>query len=406
MKLKPVTVLTVYLNLAAEKHNVGRLAVQNRRIYFEYDAAFRATGLEISPFELPAEPGVIEGDMSLFGGLHGVFNDSLPDGWGRLLIDRQLRGHGIEPGVLTPLDRLAHVGQRGMGALLYEPDHSEHSSDGDLDLDKLAEESFQVLEGESEDVFEELLTLNGSSSGARPKVMVGVNDDFTSVIHGVDNLKEGYTHWMVKFPSSVDPRDICAIEYAYSLMAKAARIQMMPTRLFPARKGAGYFGVQRFDRDGNKRIHMHTACGLLHADYRVPSLDYKDLLEATKVLTKDQREVEKMYRQAVFNVLAHNRDDHSKNFSFLMDNDGVWRVSPTYDLTFSSGPGGEHSTMVMGEGKAPHAEHLLELAKIVSIRDPQGIINQVQQAVSDWPKFATQSGVSKASMKRICKVIC
>jgi serine/threonine-protein kinase HipA len=402
--MKAISVLTVSLALATKRHKVGRLAVRDRRIYFEYDPNFRATGLEISPFKLPVKTGLLEGDLSLFDGLHGVFNDSLPDGWGRLLIDRQLRSKGVEPETLTPLDRLAHVGQRGMGALLYEPDYSEAGFEEDLSLDKLATESFQVLEGE--DIFEELLTLNGSSAGARPKVMVGVNEDFSSVIHGVDDLKHGYEHWLVKFPSSTDPKDICAIEYAYSLMAKAAGVVMMPTHLFPARKGAGYFGVRRFDREGNDRIHMHTACGLLNADFRVPSLDYKSLLEATKVLTKDQREVEKMYRLAVFNVLAHNRDDHSKNFSFLMDSSGVWRVSPAYDLTFSSGPAGEHSTLVMGEGREPHEEHLLQLAKTVSIKKPEDVVDQVQQIVRDWRKYAEQAGVSKSSIERIAKVIC
>jgi serine/threonine-protein kinase HipA len=405
VKIKSVSVLTVYLGLSSGKHKIGRLAVRDRRIYFEYDPDFRATGLEISPFKLPVKAGLIEGDLAYFDGLHGVFNDSLPDGWGRLLIDRQLRSNGIAPEALTLLDRLAHVGHHGMGALLYEPDYSEDVSGGDLNLDKLANESFQVLEGESEDIFAELLTLNGSSAGARPKVMVGINSDFTSVIHGVDDLTQDYTHWMVKFPSSTDVKDIGAVEYAYSLMAKAAGIEMMPTHLFSSNKGPGYFGVQRFDRDGNSRIHMHTACGLLHADFRTPSLDYKSLLEAAKVLTKDQREVEKMYRLAVFNVLAHNRDDHSKNFSFLMDGSGVWRVSPAYDLTFSSGPGGEHSTMVMGEGKSPSHKDLLELAKTVSIQKPQDVINQVQQTVQDWHKYAKQAGVSKSSIERIAKVI-
>ena len=405
MKIKSAPVLTVYLDLSSGKHKVGRLAVRDRRIYFEYDPGFRATGLGISPFKLPVKTGLIEGDLAYFDGLHGVFNDSLPDGWGRLLIDRQLHSKGIEPEALTPLDRLAHVGHRGMGALLYEPDYSEDGSGGDLNLDRLAKESLQVLEGGPEAIFAELLTLNGSSAGARPKVMVGINKDFTSVIHGVDDLKQDYTHWLIKFPSSTDAKDIGAIEYAYSLMAKAAGIEMMPTHLFSSNKGTGYFGVRRFDRDGNRRIHMHTACGLLHADFRTPSLDYKSLLEAAKVLTKDQREVEKMYRLAVFNVLAHNHDDHSKNFSFLMDSSGIWRVSPAYDLTFSSGPGGEHSTMVMGEGRSPGHKHLLELAKTVSIQKPKDVINQVQQAVSDWRKYAKQASVSKSSIERIAKVV-
>lgn len=408
MTFTPVKLLQIYLNLAENQHKLGRLAVKDRQIYFEYDPDFLATRLDISPFVLPLRPGVRAGDRSLFEGLHGVFNDSLPDGWGRLLLDRQLRKFDIDPGALTPLDRLAHVGQRGMGALLYEPDYSTASPETTLNLDNLAEESRQILEGEPVDLLEELLALNGSAGGARPKVMVGVNKDLTAITHGVDALPPGYSHWLVKFPASSDRKDSCAIEYAYALMAKAAGIVMMPTHLFPAKKGTGYFAVKRFDRDGNQRRHMHTASGLLNADFRIPALDYKDVLLATRLLTKDQREVEKLYRVAAFNVLAHNRDDHSKNFSFLMDGSGRWCVSPAYDLTFSSGPGGEHSTMVMGEGKIPGDEQLLKLAASVPIQagKAKAIIAEVKEAVFNWPGFARDAEVSQTSFRQITRVIC
>jgi len=412
MKVTPVKILTVYLPLENSLRKIGRLAVKTRRIYFEYDADFLSSGLNISPFQLPVRPGLLEGDSALFEGLPGVFNDSLPDGWGRLLMDRQLRRQHIEPSTLTPLDRLAHVGQRGMGALLYEPDYSasiDHRSRllNKLELDRLAAESLQIMEGDSDEVLSELFALNGSSAGARPKVMVGVNKQRNSVISGVDDLSDEYEHWMVKFPSTNDPKDICAIEYAYSLMAKTAGIEMPSTHLFSTNKGIGYFGVKRFDRMANQRIHMHTACGLLHADFRLPSLDYKDLLIATRTLTKDQREVDKMLRLAIFNVLAHNRDDHSKNFSFLMDSSGRWRLAPAYDLTFSSGPAGEHSTMVMGEGKSPQRTHLIKLATQVSIKKVRAneVFDQVQNAVSQWHSFAETAGVSSASKKYIGKLL-
>ena len=295
-----------------------------------------------------------------------------------------------------------------MGALVYQPDYSAAAHDRSIDLDQLAHESRQVLAGDAVEMLEELLVLNGSSSGARPKVMVGINDDFTDITHGVDDLSRGYTHWLVKFSSSNDPKDSGAIEYAYSLMAKAAGIAMMPTHLFSAKKGRGYFAIKRFDRDGNLRLHMHTACGLLNADFRIPALDYKDLLLATRLLTKDHREVEKAFRLAVFNVLAHNRDDHSKNFSFLMDVSEQWRVAPAYDLTFSSGPGGEHSTMMMGEGKSPSEDHFLRLAATVSIKDSQAkkIIAQVKEAIANWPSFAQEAQLSKTSFKKIERTIC
>lgn len=408
MKYQPVNLVNVFLDFGAGKEKLGRLALFRRRIYFEYDADFLNRKIEISPFKLPLKPGAIPCEDSIFEGLFGVFNDSLPDGWGRLLLDRQVRGHGVAPELLTPLDRLTHVSQFGMGALVYEPDASEKSSaKGAIHLDKLAVEAQEVLEGESGDVFAELLELSGSSAGARPKIMVGISKDKKHIIHGQQELPENYSHWMVKFASSSDQKDIGAIEYAYSLMAREAGLEMMPTHLFTAKKGNGYFGVQRFDRIDGARQHMHTVCGLLHADHRLPSIDYESIMRATLTLTRNVQEVEKILYMAAFNAFAHNRDDHAKNFSFLMDSKGNWRVAPAYDLTFSNGPGGEHSTTIMGEGKAPGKEHLLKLAEKFSISESNAgtIINKVRAVVNNWPVFAEQAGVTKASSRLIADVI-
>lgn len=229
-----------------------------------------------------------------------------------------------------------------------------------INLDQLATQAGEVLKGSSEDVIQELLALNGSSAGARPKALIGVDKDHKNISHGAKQLEQGFEPWLVKFPNSQDGPDAGAIEYVYALMAKEAGVSMPEVHLFPSQKGSGYFAVKRFDRNGTRRYHMHTAAGLLHSDFRTPSLDYEDLLNLTAVLTKDVREVEKMYRLAVFNVLAHNRDDHAKNFSFLMDETGEWKLSPAYDLTFSSGPNGEQSTMVMGQGRNPTRKNLIK----------------------------------------------
>ena len=290
-----------------------------------------------------------------------------------------------------------------MGALVFEPDHSVVGTQDTISLDNLAEQAQDVLAGTSDEVLQELLSLNGSSAGARPKALIGVNKDRTHIVHGVNDLLDGYTPWMVKFANSQDSLDAGAIEYVYALMAADAGINMPDVHLFPAQKSAGYFAVKRFDRDGNKRYHMHTACGLLHSDFRTPSLDYEDLIAFAGMLTRDVREVEKMYQLAVFNVLAHNRDDHAKNFSFLMDEQGQWALSPAYDLTFSSGPRGEQSTMVMGEGKAPKAEHLIKLgidAKIDKDRI-QEIIKQTQASLAKWPRLAKHHGVSATNIRLI-----
>jgi serine/threonine-protein kinase HipA len=399
MDANPTSIIVSYRR-RTEVIPVGKLAYNGRVIYFEYAPSFLESSLEISPFKLPLKAGLFACEDRVFEGLFGVFNDSLPDGWGRLLLDRKLMQAGINPRTLTPLDRLQYVGTVGMGALCYEPELSNSTSGPNLlDLDAIASECRQVLEFDENRFVDELLQMNGSSGGARPKVLLRLKQD--------DDRKEKETDWMVKFPSSFDPKDIGPIEYAYHLMAVDAGLDVPKARLFKAKKGGGYFGVKRFDRVDDQFIHMHTASGLLHADYRIPSLDYETLLKSTRLLTKDAREVEKQFRNAAFNVFAHNRDDHAKNFSFLMDERGAWRVSPAYDLTFSSGPAGEHSTVVMGEGKNPTTQHLLKLAEVASIKkqDALTILEQVKDAVSRWPNHAKTAGVSVLSRENIYKTL-
>ena len=401
MTYSPTGLLTVYWD-AGERQKIGRLAFRERRILFEYDPAFLATGIEISPLKLPLRAGVFTSSDGNFDGLYGVFNDSLPDGWGRLLLDRTVEKFGVRRGQLNALDRLAYVGRNGMGALSYEPDRSQ-APDGDvpLALDRLADESAIVLAGQSEEVFEELLRLNGSSAGARPKIVAQVSSDKTKIIHGGrPELQPGFEHWMIKFASSHDRRDVGAIEYAYSLMARQAGVDVPETHLFCTKK-RGYFGVKRFDRQGDKRVHMHSLSGLVHADHRIPALDYNLILRVVLVLTRNVMEVEKAYALACFNVLTHNRDDHSKNFSFLFDEKYKWTFAPAYDLTFSDGPAGEQSSMVMGEGKNPGVEHLVALGNEHDLKNAPRILAKVKAAAKRWKYYAGQAGVSVKSTKEV-----
>lgn len=401
MKRRPTTLLNVFLD-GRSRRKVGRLAAQQRQILFEYDPAFVAGGLEISPFRLPLRSGVITNDGTVFDRLFGVFNDSLPDGWGRLLLDRAVERIGAARQELTPLDRLAHVGREGMGALSYEPDLSDgKDAPVVLELESIARDAATVLRGEEGPVIERLLKLNGASAGARPKVVAQVSADKRQIIHGPATLPAGYAHWMIKFPSTGDDGAIGAIEYAYSLMARAAGIVMPETHLFTAKRKR-YFGIRRFDRDGDRRIHMHSLSGLLHADHRTSSVDYDGFLKATHLLTRDITEVERAFRLACFNVLAHNRDDHAKNVSFLLDDAGsAWSLAPAYDLTFSMGPGGEQTMMVMGEGRAPGLEHLRALAKKHDLRHGEVVLEEVRSAVADWSKHADAAGLAKKSAKLI-----
>ncbi len=408
MNYSPVSQITASLDFGGDFIiQVGRLASAERgRIYFEYSPILR--GLKVSPLRLPPKPGLMTFDPMLFEGLPGVFYDSLPDGWGRLLLDRLARSKGIAPSQLTALDRLAHVGHSGMGALVYEPDFSGNRPSDVLDIDDLALKTEQVLRGSAEDVLEELVALNGSSAGARPKAMISINLTGSQIIYGeTDKTFKGYVPWLVKFPNTQDGPDAGAIEYVYSLMAKEAGVFMSETRLFPAKNGPGYFTTKRFDRKESEgrmtRLHVHTAGGLLHSDFRMPSLDYEDLLALTEIMTRDMREVEKMYRHAVFNIMSHNRDDHAKNFSFVMDFKGEWKLSPAYDITFSSGPGGQQSTTVLGEGKDPFPAHLRALGQKAKLSDKTiaQIIESTRHALGCWRELAQQHGVNRNNIKLI-----
>lgn len=391
MKINHPELLQTFLNQHKNKILVGSIAYTNRQFFFEYSQEFLDTGLELSPFKLPLKPGLHHCEDLTFEGLFGLFNDSLPDGWGRLLIDRKLSSLGINPSELTPLDRLSIVGTHGMGALEYQPINQPPTEGSQKELEELAEEALIYQQREESPYLDDLLIASGSSTGARPKALLNIDQ------------KE----WIVKFRSMIDPKDIGPIEWAYHLMAKKAGLRLPEAKLFPSKKGGVFFGSVRFDRGKNKKIHMHTMSGLLHADHRYPSLDYDSILKATAHLTKDIREIEIQFRAIAFNILSHNRDDHAKNFSFLMDDEGFWTVSPAYDLTFSSGPAGEHCTMILGEGKTPTITHLLKLAKKhnINFTTAKNIIDEVQEAISCWKTIAKNANVGSSSLTMIEKTL-
>ncbi len=362
--------LDVFCNPRGTKYFVGKLAERNRTILFEYDKDFLASGIALSPFKLPLRPGVFEDKERVFDGLPGVFNDSLPDGWGLLLLDRALRAQGTRLHEISPLRRLSMVGSGGMGAMEYVPSQEVRANlnPAALQLDGLAEESRNILaDGDSSlEVVFGLLKLGGSSGGARPKILADVSADGSKVIpDGAGG--EGFSPWLIKFHAREEGPDQGLVEYVYSLMAREAGVEMPETRLFPSQATAGFFGVRRFDRDSGLKVHVHTAAGLLHASHRHPTLDYENLLRLAKMLTKDMREVEKMVRLMVFNVKSGNRDDHSKNFSFMLDASGRWKFAPAYDLTPSAGFNGEHSAMVNGKGKDITDADLIQAASIVDV---------------------------------------
>jgi len=395
--------ILVSLNIEGEVYDVGELVINNKTIYFRYHLDFIKNGLNISPIRLPLDNEINSAGKDPFDGLYGVFNDSLPDGWGRLLIDRTLSSKGINISQLTPLDRLAYVGDKGMGALCYRPKFEDKDYQKQLELDIVAREMSHILKGESTELLDELFAIGGSSGGARPKILVGYNKESSEVIHGTNNLTEGFEDWIIKFPSSSDNQEIAHIEYAYYKMALEAGIEMSECQLFYGHSGQVYFGTKRFDRISGQRLHMHTACGIMHDNFRMSTMDYGHLMDCAFQLERHVNAYEKVLRLAAFNVFAHNRDDHSKNFAFLMDGRGQWQFAPAYDLTFSNSAYGFHSTMIAGESKNPGTEHLLKLADTFKVKKANLIIEEVQEAINQWDLISQDSGVSKRVRNEIEK---
>lgn len=411
MKFKPIQQMSVYLELEGNERKLGTLAWsgRERRAYFEYAAEFLAAPLLMSPFHMMASTGLIAAPRDPFDGLHGLFNDSLPDGWGRLLLDRRLQRAGIDYTRLTPIDRLSAVGRTGMGSLSYVPELPDDQKQQSVtDLDWFADQVELVQTEMDVADIDSLQGAQGGSAGARPKIMIGFNKaENTCVLDYGQTLDPGFERWIVKAPSPDDPREIGAEEKAYALMAVAAGLTMAETRLLETRKGRRLFATKRFDRTPAGRLHMHTASGLLNASHREATLNYEQLHKLTHMMTRDAAEVLKMFRNMVFNVYARNRDDHAKNHAFLMDGNGRWSLAPAYDLTFSSGPGGEHSTAIAGEGRNPGMSQLLAVSRGASIsdQDAREVIEQVRAAVDRWPQFAEEVQLSRSRTAELDKFL-
>ena len=344
------------LDVYYHDRKVGTMALyQNRLAAFAYSDEWLQEGFSISPFSFPLEKRVFVPKIDPFEGLFGVFADSLPDGWGRLLVDRLMRKNGLNPHTVGSLERLAIVGNTGMGALTYRPTIPLESVYNELTLDKIAKECERILQTDTSEKLDYLFAKGGSSGGANPKILPRIDNE----------------DWIIKFPSSEDSKDVGRQEYDYALCAKECGIEMEEVRLFPSEKTQGYFGTKRFDRvaEGeNGKVHMISAAAILETSHRIPNLDYDILMKLTLQLTKSMEECEKLYRLMCFNVFAHNRDDHSKNFSYIYrDREKRWILSPAYDLTYSNSIGGEHATTVNGNGVDPGMEDLLSVAKKIGI---------------------------------------
>ncbi|MEO1855581.1 type II toxin-antitoxin system HipA family toxin [Chromohalobacter sp.] len=415
-EFQPVRQLEVVRRLQrGDECRVGMLAQNSRGVFFQYDAAYLEVYHSLSPFQLPFDTQLHPAPASPHHGIHGLFADSLPDGWGLMLMDRVFRQHGIAPRQVTAMDRLAYVGERGMGALCFRPLSPYVHQQGDhwVDIGRLGEEARQLFEGQTETVLEALAEA-GSSGGARPKAQLYFASD--SSTHASTQPREGLSPWLVKFTSSSlslgHEEGLC--EAAYLSMAASAGIDVPEWRLLtpPAASAAqAWLATKRFDcatEDGRGRYHLHSACGLLDADFRLPSLDYEDLIKAGQVLCGSPRVGQALFRRAVFNLLAANQDDHSKNWAFLMDDAGQWSLAPFYDVTFSPSPFGEHATAYCGHGKRPPrqvVQRLAEHAGFARWSQARQVIEEVMEGVQQWAQVSGELDVSPDTRKLIQKTL-
>ncbi|MBP5259834.1 MAG: type II toxin-antitoxin system HipA family toxin [Paludibacteraceae bacterium] len=336
-------------------------------VVFQYDKQWLSDGFSISPVNLPLKPEVFVAPRSPFYGNFGIFEDSLPDGYGRYLLNRVLRAHGVNEFTLNPLQRLSIVGKSGMGALSYVPETHMGTPVSTPDLDRMQHLALEILSEKSSEDADVLYFHSGNSGGCRPKCLMHDRDG----------------DWVVKFRHTYDPKDIGQTEFRYMQLAEHCGIDIPTIKLINGK----YFASRRFDIDSKgRRLHVATAAALLSVSINPPMTDYKTLLQLTGYLTRSQHEVEQMFKRMVFNVLIGNKDDHAKNFSYICD-EGQWRLAPAYDLLpFAEGYHGEHATSVLGQGN-PTEEDMLKAGEWVKIARKKGtsIIHELKDKITSQP---------------------
>ncbi len=390
---------------------VARVAHRGTSTFVEYSAEHRERGADLAPLHHPVSQPVRQYDGARADDLPGLLADSLPDAWGRLVLRRDMRSHGIEQP--TPLHMLSWLGRRTMGALTYRPATGPVVPDVTLvDLDRVQDAMLRRLADldATDEEAERLTRVAGSGAGgARPKITAAFATD-GELVPDTGVVPVGAVPWLVKFHTESDPDDLSAIEATYLQMATAAGITTCEHRLLDAPSGIRFLAVRRFDRqptvDGQpRRIHLATAAGLLEAYPELGHVtDYDTIIRWTRQVTGDTRDVLEMVRRAVFNVVAHNRDDHTRNFAFLWTHDEGWRLAPAYDLTYSLGPRpdhmaddpGEHYLDVAGKGARIGRHDLHSLAGAAQLHPHQidNLVDEALTAIDQWAALAVVNGVT------------
>lgn len=391
---------------------------------FEFTPAFASGQWDISPLMMPVRQRQIYQFPSLnkdtFIGLPGLLADALPDAFGKALLDKWLASMGRT--FANPVERLCYQGKRSMGALEFVPAQDNYLEQGTkLEIDSLVEVAREVLDEKkkldvnvnenTKEAIANIIRVGTSAGGQRAKAVIAYNEKTGEVRSGQIDVPDGFSHWLLKLDGVTnaelgDPRHYGQIEYVYYLMARAAGINMTECRLLEE-NGRAHFMTRRFDRlSGNEKIHMQTLCGIAHYDYKMlHAYSYEQAFQVMRRLRLPYSQAEEMFRRMVFNVIARNQDDHTKNISFLMDKNGRWSLSPAYDMSWSYNPKGawtaKHQMSVNGKWDDITRADLLALAQNVNIRQADAIIEQVKDGVSKWRTFATQYGIPNELVKTI-----
>ncbi len=391
---------------------------------FEYAPDFLKTGLDLSPIVMSTQtPRIYSfGGLSrdTFLGLPGLLADTLPDAYGKALLDRWLMSVGRT--FANPVERLCYQGSRSMGALEFHPAQDDYlESSSRIEIASLIEVARAVLhtrrmlhENLKEDAREALaniIRVGTSAGGARAKAVIAYNAATGDVRSGQLDAPEGYDHWLLKLDGVTneqlgDPSHYGRIEYVYYLMARKAGIEMMESRLFEE-NGRAHFMTRRFDRNpGNEKLHTQTLCGLAHFDYKMlRAYSYEQLFQVMRQLHLPYVQAEQMFRRMVFNVIARNQDDHTKNISFIMNRQGEWALAPAYDISWAYNPSGEwtsrHQMSINDKWDDFTTDDLLEFSRKINIRHARDIIGQIADAVAQWPTLATVCGIPDDIIRQI-----
>lgn len=402
--------------------------VRGGRALFEYEPDFVDSALEISPLMMPLSRhrtysfgNLAEGT---FMGLPGLLADALPDAYGKVFLDRWLAASGRT--MANPVERLCYQGKRSMGALEFVPAQDGYLDIGSsIEISSLIKVAAQVLEqkaalaenlkDDTTEALANIIKVSTSAGGQRAKAVIAYNDRTHEVRSGQTEAPDGFEQWLLKLDGVTnaapgDPQHFGEIEYVYSLLAKEAGVLMPECRLL-RENGRAHFMVKRFDRaSGNAKIHSQTLCGLAHFDYKqLRAYSYEQVFGIMRRLKLHYTDAEQMFRRMVFNVVARNQDDHTKNISFLMDRKGVWSLSPAYDVSWAYNPSGvwtsAHQLSVNGKWSDIGREDLLSVARGIHIKDAESIIAQVCDATAQWRHLSVACGIPKPIVDAIDKTL-